>query len=268
MKPTVFVALPEYGGSVSPDSREAYYCRADKSNRYVHAVFRHQSSLLANGFNHCWCKFVNSLCMFDYFVMLHSDVAPSDDWLHMLITELEQGGYDLMHAVSPIKDRDGMSSTALGHSSIGRRFESKRRIALHEAKTVLPNTFGGEQVLAILSTDGFAPPLNDLCLLPNTGCMVIKKSDKWLDFPGFQIYDALIRTEDGELEPVVMSEDWELGAWSHRNGLKVGATTKVNIRHSATTWYDSTKQWGYTTDPVFFRNKGKQAVTTHGDQRH
>jgi len=267
-KPMVFVALPEYGGLVSPDSREAYYCRSDKDSRYIHAVFRHQGSLLANCFNHCWCKFANSMHMFDYFVMLHSDVAPSDDWMRVLIAELEASGYDLMHAVSPIKDRDGMSSTALGHSGKDRRFESKRRIALHEAKVMLPDTFGTEQALAVLGTDGF-DPVDDLCLMPNTGCMVIRRSEKWREFPGFQIHDALVRTSEGELEPAVMPEDWELGAWCHRNGLRVGATTKVDVRHAAVTWYDSTQQWGYKTDPVFFRDRtnGKQ-VTKHGNQRH
>ena len=68
--------------------------------------------------------------------------------------------------------------------------------------------------------------------------------------------------EDGEepptgtMFPMVFPEDWALGAWCYRQGLKVGATRKVRTFHAGQMIFDSHAVWGPQQDEVFMSMRG------------
>lgn len=275
-RPKVFLALPEYG-FVSGDSREAAYARADTDQLYEVHTFRYPGSLLAHVFNHTWCSMVNSQQgPYDYFAMLHADVVPGSNWLATLINRMDYGGsgrYDLMHALVAIKDDTACYSTCMSHSSIDRLWEIRRKVTIHEGQKVLPETFGTRELLDLWGTDGFDPPHDDLCMAPNTGCMVISlRSKEWRNFPGFTVLDRLVVVDadgkatavregeerpEGTLFPLVVPEDWGLGAWCHRRRLKVGATRAVETWHGGTFWFTSTAVRGPEQDARFMAVLGE-----------
>lgn len=203
-----------------------------------------------------------------YFAMLHSDVAVDDGWLDTMIDEMEHGNYDVMHALCKLKDVTGTYSTCLAHGRREREWELKRRITSTESRR-LPVTFGTEDVLEVFGTYGFHPPFDDLCLCPNTGCLVIRMSAAWWDYPGFTVKDRFVVTtkdrrvvvvEEGKkrpagvLWPMVLSEDWLMGMWAWRQGLRVGGTQKVVTRHAGTVWYVSDNVHGDESDACFMQN--------------
>lgn len=132
----------------------------------------------------------------------------------------------------------------------------------------------------------------DLCLLPNTGCLLWKIDDWCWEFPGFEIQDRLTETQpDGtELEPRRITadirqyssakgshddhfelsdtrgprmcqnvpEDWGFGRWAARKGLRIGCTTKVTTRHWGKYVFTSANAWGgEATDHWFLGCKQK-----------
>ena len=117
----------------------------------------------------------------------------------------------------------------------------------------------------------------DLCLLANTGCLLVKLDDWCWEFPGFVIEDRLVEDINGtEKEPLLISretrrytdnvgdyedhhelsqyrgmrktqnvpEDWAFGRWMARKGLRMGATTKVTTRHWGKLPFVTSDPWG------------------------
>lgn len=268
-RPAAFLGMP-HRGRVHPESVTAALVGAWKGedhSAFTLTVHPHDNSLLAHCFNQCWCKMLSEEHRgWRYFAMLHSDIAPMLGWLEVLVEEMHAGGFDVMHAIVPIKDERGLTSTAIGHGTHARRWELKRRLTQMEVKVALPPTFGIEEVLDYADLKGFDPPHDDLCLLPNTGCMVVDLgSPAWQEFPGFKVEDQLVVvTPEGLVEvkegrprppgtvlPNTVSEDWNLGMWCWRQGLRVGATSKVTVRHGGDHWYDSCQVWGHGGDQTF-----------------
>lgn len=242
--PRVYLAMP-YLGHVELGTAKSAYVFASQDKLEVRIADR-QSSLLAFGLNRAWCECLNSPTPYDYFAILHADIVPHGPFLDVLRDELEAGGFDVMHAVAPIKDRLGLTSTAVGeiipHQNGIHRF---RRLTMKEILR-LPETFDLKTV-----TDTLAGPWPDdvPCLLPNTGCMLIKLGPWCQRFSGFCIEDHIcVQTKDGpvragetdapgKLLSVVNPEDWNLGRWCARNGLKVGGTRKVRLDHISKSRY-------------------------------
>lgn len=232
MKPTVYLAMPceqrPYAASVS-----AAYHHATDGRLAVKVVIR-EGSLLGDNFNRCWCDFLKE--GFDYFALLHADVAPSLHFLDKLIEALGQR-FAVMHAPCMIKDRRDLTSTAVGDMALP--FSLCRRLTMAELFR-LPPTFGYREVASELRChqDGW-------CLLPNTGCMVIdRKRFPAHVFPGFEIGSKVVRDAAGSLESVVEPEDWGFGRWCARNGVQVGGTTRVSTKHYGT--------WHFDTDAAAF----------------
>lgn len=226
MKASVYLALPTHG---RPEGASTYsallHATANRFN--VHVVSR-ECSLLAHGFNQAWVEFDRG--GFGYFAMLHSDVAASRFWLDTLVEEMGKR-FGVMHAPVRMKDDRELTSTALGH--MDRPFDLCRRIALKELHS-LPPTFGYREAAAAMKCqqDGWA-------LLPNTGCFVVDRTRVPLHlFTGFEIRSVIVKGPNGP-EAVVESEDWGFGRWCARQGIEVGATSKVKTRHFGMTEYST-----------------------------
>lgn len=263
-KPNVLLALPCIGNP-HLGSCWAAFQRAS-NDRMLVMMSPRNTSLLAFGFNQSWCDFANGT--YDYFAMLHADHAPSDFWLDVMMEEMDNGGYGVMHAVAAIKDERGLTSTALG-----RRREPwgpLRRLTLHEIHK-LPETFALEDCVRTFQDERYD------CLMPNTGVMLVRREGFPFDkFTGFCISDRVVVDRNhrhgnaacplnvtGICQHCVMAdearksrctcsqyscqvepEDWAFGRWCARNGVKVGGTRKVTTNHYGSACFNNSSGYG------------------------
>lgn len=216
-KTRILLAQPGYGSSDEESFRSAFGASRRGS---VHVdIFHKRASLLARNFNICLSACLNG--GYDYFAMLHTDMAADGCWLDTLLDELHAGDYGVIHAPALIKDAHGCTSTAVAYSDD--EWELRRKITSTELQR-LPETFDADILREV-----YDPEV--LYLLPNTGCLLMR-ADTWLkDFPGFEIKDKIVRNEMGEWEDEGVSEDWLLGYWCGRNGIPVAGTRKVVTHH-------------------------------------
>ena len=187
----IYLALPTYGG-VDAETMLA----VAEALRQPRVFARSQGgSLLAKCFNAMWCEALNTRAEkhWTHFVMLHSDIAPESGWLTKLLDEMDRVDADVISAVSPIKDNQRITSTALldGAGELERLDEHTLRD--------LPATFDGSRF------EGKA-------LLINTGLMAVRFDQPWVEECHFEIRDSIERQPDGTFEARGLSEDWNFSS--------------------------------------------------------
>lgn len=218
-------------GSMSVVTVKGLIC-AIGSRRMIFTDAR-ASSALTHNFNNQFAKALNARAEHgvNRFVMMHSDIAPcQNEWLDILLDELNAGDFDVLSVVSPIKNTNGLSSTGLDTHPW-----RPRRLTMHEIDQ-LPETFTDDDVRR--QTGMLAP------LLINTGLMAIRLDRPWVEaFPGFDISNRLVRTKNGfvsDFEP----EDWKFSRWCNSRLLRIGATRKVKLQHFGTAMFQNWGPWG------------------------
>lgn len=229
MNDRVFLALPR-SGQVEPESRLSAYVTCTQSKQFQLGVDDEMSSALTLNFNTMWSKFLSSY--YQYFAMLHADVYPNGPWIDILAECLRLHNGDIVHAVCAIKDERGLTSTAIGDPVDPWR--PVRRISMQEVVN-LPPVFALED-LGLLLYKG------DRCLLPNTGCMLIKRGE-WCNNFCFTVQNRIICT-DGKYKAQFEPEDWNLGRYAHSKGLRVLGTTLVKTQHYGRAAFDNHTSWG------------------------
>lgn len=231
MKPVVFLGLPRLG-QVEPESCVAAFVTG-ASDRFSVMAQPYQSSLLAGGFNALFCQFLNG--MYPYFALLHADVYPHSTWIDTMIDAMEKRNCSVIHACVAIKDNRGLTSTAVGDPEDP---WNARRLTTREV-CALPEVFNIADVTRLVG-----PPFpKNPCLLPNTGCMILKRGEWCSTFPGFTITDRIVRnglTASAETEP----EDWAFGRWCAKNSLMVLGTRLVKVEHFGRASYPNNEGWG------------------------
>lgn len=230
-KKRVFLSLPNNHHIANEAWQTALDC--GREDLYVY-TWREESSLLAHCFNRCLVK-CRQVGEFDYWALLHSDMQAEKGWLGVMVDEMERCGLDALHAVVPIKNASGLTSTAVAYSDD--EWSVPRRITVRELAE-LPQTFTIDDLKSCYDADCKV-------MLPNTGCLLLKCGD-WLNrFPGFSILDRIV---DGGTKSEVVPEDWHFGFWAARNGLRVGATKAVKISHWGRWAFCNNEQWGMEVD--------------------
>ncbi len=251
-RPTVCVAMPGYDGRGSDGAFYGLLVHPSRGQRLNPVAIRLHQSLLANNFNTLWVMALNhhkqERCQ--YFAMLHDDIGPSPFWLDVLYEEMKRHDADVISAVSPIKDRLGLTSTAV---CSGDRWNS-RRLTLKEVFD-LPETFGTQDLI----NAGIAGPGQQL--LVNTGCMLVDLSKPWVhkldandELACHFTIDDRIRydREADEYAVETVPEDWNFSRMVLDHGGRLAATRKVVIQHEGRMTYSSEKPWGlWDTDQKF-----------------
>jgi len=195
----------------------------------------HGRSLLAKTFNDMWCHCLN---MRDeghgitHFAMLHSDLWAQRLWARILHDELAATDADLCAAVVPIKDGDGLSSTAVSADDPFHR----RRLTIKEVNR-LPVTFDAE-----------ACGYPGRTLLANTGCWICRLDKLWVDDVIFTIRDKIVRNDEGKREALVEPEDWHFSRQIFERGGKIVCTRKVQVRHYGSAAYTMDRTTGRDID--------------------
>lgn len=158
----------------------------------------------------------------DYFVMLHSDLGTSEpDWVFKLINLLETNQLDVISAVAPIKNNQGLTSTAVDN----REF-FPRRLTLSEINA-------GPEVL----TNDVCKSMHGSALLINTGMMMwrMETLKKCVPEFAFEFHDGWLAMPDEtggrRLNPYFQPEDWLMSRFLDRKGIAYAATRAIATLH-------------------------------------
>lgn len=261
-KKRVFMALPRYGQSDTESVRAACVWATD--DKILATLGDDVGSALCFGFNKLFCLCLNDHQGFDYFAMLHSDVFPRGPWLDVLIEEMDKYNLDVIHASCMIKDFRGLTSTAVGPRNTP--WGNIRRITVEELHK-LPETFVVDDVLRLWGS----PSIPNAALLNNTGCMVVKVAPwcrRFLLEEGFNFKDK-VEEVNGKLVAYFAPEDWNMGRWCARNGVRVGGTRRVQTEHFGRAAYSTGIVWGeWSQDKYFFGQSDVARGTTPDDTQH
>ena len=211
----ICLAMPNTGQATIGAGR-SFWRASDKHDIAVAAANTCTAMLT---FNSLWCWALQTEP--DYFAMLHSDIEVGGEWwLDTLIDEMENNELDILSVVVPIKDHDGLTSTAY-------ELDDKWnpcRLTMKEVHR-LPETFTDER------------------LLINTGCWVCKFDKAWAEQVTFTINDRIV-CDDGKYTPQVEPEDWHFSRQARSLGLKLGATRKLYVVHKGSYDYPNDHPWG------------------------
>jgi hypothetical protein len=235
----IFLGMPGYGDLTAGAANGLYHATAGKLNvdggEYRVALDRvyNGGSLLAHNFNSLWAAAINLDSQgppVNYFAMLHSDVEPEEGWLDSLIEEMEARGIDMLGAVVPIKDLQGLTSIALQNPN-GDQWRPLCRLTMTEVMS-LPETFTSDDT-------GYE-------LLLNTGCWVCRFDSEVAKQVCFTINDT-IRFDDerGIYVADVEPEDWYFSRRMRELGVRMGATRKIRIAHAGSMRFGNQDAWGH-----------------------
>lgn len=238
-----FLAIPN-NHDILPESWEAARDCVKGHNGVRACVVRKEFSILTANFNRCVVNCLNS-GSFDYFALLHSDINAASGWLAVMIEEMEKVGAEVMHAPVPIKNAEGLTSTAIAYSDDP--WALVRRITTHELQQ-LPETFDIKDIRGALKTDGQR-------LLCNTGVLVIKVTEAFKNFTGFRSLDRITRVSETEWLDEFVPEDWNFGHWCAEHGINVWGTRKVITNHYGRQRFSSEMIWGQEIDQYWLSSQ-------------
>jgi len=152
-----FIAIPTYDGSVAAETATGLLSPGVKTE---YTTMFHGSSLLCRGFNTMFAMALNNRNKgFTHFLLHHADIGPEMGWLDKMVEIMQREGADVLSAVSPIKNQEGLTSTALDEDWRGRSaFVCPRRLTLHELyndfPTSIPQNYRATPVKAADLNDG------------------------------------------------------------------------------------------------------------------
>jgi hypothetical protein len=216
----VFLGLPHHDNRCSMGMAVSLLFA---SREHVVTPYPCGRSLLASNFNIILCRARDAAKFKGYtdFAMLHSDVGPlQQNWLDVLLGELDAYDADVVSACVPIKNDSGDVSVAVETDDPYR----PRRLNVKDLAR-LPETFGTADVGGTL--------------LVNTGCMVVNLRKPWVTALSDQGEAAMTFTIRDRVRPNVQGgwdvdcdpEDWGMSRTLAALGCKVLATTKVRPIH-------------------------------------
>lgn len=209
-----------------------------------------------------------------WFAMCHADIVPEEMWVDKLIKIADERGLDMLSAVVPIKDTKGISSTAIEVEGID-HFPFMRISQAQIWDKNFPVTFTKEEVvnaltgnvnqepdlrhddfpnmpLAIgkhLQTPSLAQyPLDDINLLLNTGCMIIRLDKDFADRVVFHILNGINKTPEGKRVTFFYPEDWYVSRLIAKEGGRIAGTKAIQVKHYGVAEYNNYETWGEPID--------------------
>jgi hypothetical protein len=212
-------------------------------------VVEFSSSLLAQGCNALLAMALNG--GFEWFSLLHSDIAPEPNWIDKLIAEAIRCQADMLSVVVPIKNMSGATSTAIPLASTTHGTRQFLRLTMAQIYHAdFPATFDiheAADALERIPEPLTVPSVPRLALWCNTGCFVCRLRPDW-DWSKicFRMDDGLERV-DNQWREFNFPEDWYFSQAVADAGGKVRATKIVNLAHRGTIDFPS-GSWGQPRD--------------------
>jgi len=212
---------------------------------------RHEVQLINSGngfddFDTIWATALNEgeAGRITHVAMLHLDIAPKVGdgeplWLDTLIAEMDRLDLDFISAVSPLKERSGLTSCGLGDPantwSAWRRFTMQEICAMPETFTEVDAGYPGRP------------------LLHNSGCWVADlrrplwyRADSEGTAPAhFAFPERVFRDpQTGLWAHARESEDWFFSRCLWRMGARTAITRKVRLMHIGHAGFTNWEPWG------------------------
>lgn len=226
-RPSIYIGVPTHDGRLWGATAKSVQIARTPHDRYVTAWDVSVSSLLPTAFAKLFIE--AKINKFDYFCMLHSDVAVRPaGWAVKLVEILEETGAEVVSATSPMKGDDADLSTAVDVEGS----HDVRRITIEESER-MPEVFNRADVAKLLGTER-----EKTLLLLNTACWVCRTSADWYTKAKWGIRAEI---DWGPVTPQLRSysEDWELSRQLAQLGYadKLYATRRLRILHmGANVW--------------------------------
>lgn len=238
----LLIGMPTYDGNVDFIVQANVY---RETQGYVNRfVASQQSSLLANCCNQLYTLALNHREEYGWFMLWHADVRIKEPGLiNGLLGEMERTGAQCISVLLPIKDEKGLTSTGLYFTERGKK--RRRRLTMREAAK-LPETFSAADLV------GFWQAPVDSVLLVNTGLLLFRLEQPWVEQVYFNIRDRIIRQDDGSFLAVVDPEDWNFSRQLHELKVPVVCTRKFSAYHKGVGLYSNQGEWGrWQTDELW-----------------
>ena len=207
----ILLGIPSSGGQLNSDLFMALITETMQKKAPPLRIVEIRSSATAFGFNQLWCIALNNRDVLSHFLMLHTDVVPSDPgFVQTMLDEMERVGADVLSAVIPLKSETGITSTALAPDMgrvhvLGER-GTRRRLTMAEI-AALPETFNAFDVVDAQQCAYRSP-----VLLVNTGLLLVDLRKPWVERVHFTLNDKLWQREDGKFVCDFEPEDWFFAA--------------------------------------------------------
>lgn len=204
--------------------RRDWHC--DRRKTQLVDQLERRSGSLVDAFNSLWAAARNfrDRGQADFMGMCHADIEPGSWWVDDLLAEMRRYGASVCSAVVPIKDhRRQLTSAAIGQVNDP---YANRCLSFKELDT-LPETFCSEQVCR-----------PGELLLVNTGLWICDLHQSWVDewvFP----QSCRIEHRDGAWHSDLLTEDWEMSRFLHKQGVHYICTRKVVTRHWGMDYWES-----------------------------
>lgn len=257
----IYLGSLTHSGQLDFKMSRVFYSFASQERAIMSTI--QQSSLLAAGCNHLWCDALNNRERHNlkWFVLLHADIAPEQWFVDKMIDIAEKNDADLLSAVVPIKNMEGITSTALsGPDSFTRLTRLTMKQIQHPN---FPKTFDWWDAFNALSCKlpedlriEF-PEEGDVSkkpfLLVNTGCMVCRLDRPWSHQAYFTINDRIVPGMGGTFKAEVEPEDWFFSRRVAELGGKVMATSEITLEHVGSMAFYSNRVWGLNVDSATLR---------------
>lgn len=278
MKDTVYIACPTYDGNL----RQETATRIMKQATVLPNIIKiHGSSALTMNCNQMWAEALDMRDKFKkdavertdlpddkkynlkWFAMCHADIVPEEMWVDKLIKIADERGLDMLSAVVPIKDTKGISSTAIEVEGID-HFPFMRISQAQIWDKNFPVTFTKEEIVNVLTGGELGDKTNligkhlqtpslaeydidDINLLLNTGCMIIRLDKDFSDKVVFHILNGINITPEGKRVTFFYPEDWFLSRLVAKEGGRIAGTKAIQVRHYGVSEYNNYETWG---DPI------------------
>lgn len=205
------LGLPTYDGNIN--IRTAFAASSSGAD-----IAFSQDSMLTRCFNRLWVQALELRKRdFTHFCMLHADIVPGEGFLDKMHKIMAGTGADVLSVISPLKNADGLTSTALENEEDSWRCS---RFTMRQLQT-MPDTFTHPR------------------LLLNTGLMLVDMRKGWVEQMYFRTEDTI---EDGRV--LSLTEDYLFSMDARERGAKLVATRAVGLEHVGTASYTNVGGWG------------------------
>lgn len=231
----VYLGIPSYGGQINEGILAGVlHC---SNTGFIGGIEVASHSFLTQNFNHLYVKALNLRDQgITHFCMLHDDIVPEKFWLDKMMALMKHHSADMLSAIVPLKNHEGMTSTALDIPLAGGdpkwRF---KRLTMTEVYRDFEPTFTHEK------------------LLLNTGLMLIDLRKPWVEKVCFRFHNEIVPfpEQPGKLLARAMSEDWLFSRDALALGAKLFATREVKLVHIGKAAYTNAGPWGSVKEDKF-----------------
>lgn len=221
-----FIAIPSHNGQIEGELLSSVLDAGSGGEQICICVQRF--SKLTQNFNLLWCEALNHKEKFGltHFLLLHADIAPKAGWLNIMHREMKNSGAEVLSAVSPIKGRDGLTSTGLCHE---------------ETEPIKVKRFTLKEIHAMPET------FTDPDLIINTGLMLVDLNAPWISqFKGFRVTDWIKKDASGPglYRTGGAPEDWLFSLDIRKLGAKIFSTRAVTLSHIGQSAFSNQNKMG------------------------